>query len=248
MTETAIMYYSMPMSTVITQINRFLYAHREDPFLDLDARPIGFYLDGGDARVQICLAHLRSGAAALSLPIFFAADEYAMLEGENALRWALIFSEMHAKYVPPGYLDALVLPCTNFFVSARSPDTDTTVNQLHEIFAVDSLTGCADATTGECHIFVVQQKPHLVVDVLAQLHDKSNLQHITVVAVPKGDYSDLSSGTKTPAFLAREFIRVYRQRTGAYDITSGPEPDEDLVCTVDFMPAPPPVSEYDHVV
>jgi hypothetical protein len=222
------MYTSMPASWVIQQVNRFIFACKAEPFIR--GRPRGFYIDDSDERSQIAIAHIRSGAAALDLEVFLHSNEESSVTFESSIRWHHLLREVTATRVPPAFLAQLMSPCTNFFVSANSTNPDTVVNQLHLAFPVDALVGSWDPATGECHIFVVQQERHLVVDVIAMLFELGCMTHITVVAVPKGDYSQCLSGAKTPSYLARQFVANHRVRTGAHDISCGSEtePEHEL--------------------
>jgi hypothetical protein len=211
------MYTSMPASWVIQQVNRFIFAHKAEPFVR--GRPHGFYIDGSDERTQIAIAHVRSGAAALDLGIFLHSDVQSSVMFESSMRWHHLLRDVTATVVPPAFLAQLMQPCTNFFVSASSTNPDTLVNQLRKAFQVDALVGSWDPATGECHVFVVQQQRHLVVDVIATLFELRCMTDITVVSVPKGDYSQCSSGAKTPSYLARQFIVNHRVRTGSHDIS-----------------------------
>jgi hypothetical protein len=230
---TSVMYKTMPTSWVLQQVTRFVSMHKTAPFIR--GRPHGFYIDGDDDRTQVAVTHIRSGAASMDLGTFLHSHEESSLAFESSIRWQHLLRDVTATTVPPSFLAQLVLPCTNFFVSATccGSTMETVVNQLHREFEVDALTGCCDPATGECYMLVSQQEEISLAGVIARIFQMQCLTDITVVGVPKGDYSQLSSGSKTPASLARQFILHQRLRSGACDLTHGsPEPE------VAFTPPP----------
>ena len=224
---TSVMYSTMPTSWVLQQVTRFVSLHRTAPFIR--GRPHGFYIDGDDERVQVAITHIRSGAASMDLETFLHSHEDSSVAFESSIRWQHLLRHVTATSVPPSFLAQMVLPCTNFFVSATccGGTMETVVNQLHQAFEVDALTGCCDPATGECYMLVSQQEELSLASVVARLFQLRCMTDITVVGVPKGDYSQLSTGTKTPASLARQFIMHQRLRSGGCDITRGsPEPED----------------------